>query len=127
MRSRWNIGVLAVAVVSMAAFAWGAAPAGAATGPNTFEGRCNITGEFHFDQPIGNEPRSTTFTDAAAGTCSGSLNGVPIDGMPVVNDVTGAATLSCLAGQTSTADTLTFGHRSKIHMLVDAAFGLTQA
>jgi hypothetical protein len=106
---------------------WGAARAPAATGPNTFDGSCRLSGEFQFDEPIGNEPRHTTFTDTAAGTCSGTLNGVPGDAIPVVNSVSGSATLSCLAGQTSTADTLTFAHRFKIHIFVDAAFGLTQA
>jgi hypothetical protein len=125
MRSRAITAVLAVATASLVSV--GTAPAGAATGPNTFDGSCRLSGEFQFDVPLGNEPRRTTFTDTAAGTCSGTLNGVPGDAIPVVNSVSGSATLSCLAGQTSTADTLTFAHRFKIHIFVDAAFGLTQA
>jgi hypothetical protein len=127
MRSRTIVGVVAVAAASLASVGWGTAPAQAATGPNTFEGSCRLSGEFQFEEPLGNEPRYTTFTDTAAGTCSGTLNGVQSDAIPVVNDVSGSATLSCLAGQTSTADTLTFAHRFKIHIFVDAAFGLTQA
>jgi hypothetical protein len=127
MRSRTIVGALAVALASLAWMAGGIAPAGAASGPNTFEGSCSLSGEFQFDQPLGNEPRYTTFTDTASGTCSGTLNGVPSQTIPVVNDVSGSATLSCLAGQTSTADTLTFAHRLRIPIFVDAAFGLTQA
>jgi hypothetical protein len=127
MRSRAITAVLAVATASLVLVGWGMAPAPAATGPNTFDGSCRLSGEFQFDQPLGNGPRYTTFTDTAVGTCSGTLNGVPGDAIPVVNSDSGSATLSCLAGQTSTADTLTFAHRFKIHIFVDAAFGLTQA
>jgi hypothetical protein len=127
MRSRAITAVLAVATALLVSVGWGMAPAQAATGPNTFDGSCRLSGEFHFDEPLGNEPRYTAFTDTAVGTCSGTLNGVPGDAIPVVNSVSGSATLSCLAGQTSTADTLTFAHRFKIHIFVDAAFGLTQA
>jgi hypothetical protein len=125
MRSRAITAILAVATASLMSVGWGTAPARAATGPNTFDGSCRLSGEFQFDEPLGNEPRYTTFTDTAVGTCSGTLNGV--DAIPVVNSVSGSATLSCLAGQTSTADTLTFAHRFKIDIFVDAAFGLTQA
>jgi len=127
MRFRCIAVVPALAVGILVSAGWSAAPAGAATGPNTFEGSCKLTGEFKFDEPLGNTPRYTTFTDTAVGSCSGTLNGVPGDSIPVVNDVSGSATLSCLAGQTSTADTLTFERRLKIHIFVDAAFGLTQA
>ena len=126
MRVRTISRVAAMAALVLSSV-WGIAPAQAANGPNTFDGSCMLSGEFQFDQPLGNEPRYTTFTDTAAGTCTGTLNGVPGDAIPVVNSVSGSATLSCLAGQTSTADTLTFAHRFKIHIFVDAAFGLTQA
>jgi hypothetical protein len=121
--------IISVAIVagSVGSATWGITPAPAATGPNTFDGTCRLSGEFQFDEPLGNEPQYTTFTDTAVGTCSGTLNGVPGDAIPVVNSVSGSATLSCLAGQTSTADTLTFAHRFKIDIFVDAAFGLTQA
>jgi hypothetical protein len=105
--------------------AWGVAPA-AAKGPNTFEGTCRLTGELVFDQPLGNELRTTTFTDTASGTCSGELNGVAADTIPVVNNVTGSGTLSCLAGETTTDDTLTFARHYPLRIFTDAVGGLTQ-
>jgi hypothetical protein len=125
MRSRAITAVLAVATASLVA-GWGVAPASAAKGPNTFEGTCRLSGEIVFAQPLGNELRSTTFTDTASGTCSGTLNGVPGDSIPVVNSVTGSGTLSCLAGETTTDDTLTFARHYPIRIFTDAVGGLTE-
>jgi hypothetical protein len=124
MRTRTiSVAVLVGLVVSAAA----ATPAANADkGPNTFEGTCRLSGELVFDEPLGNELRTTTFTDTASGTCSGALNGVPGDAIPVVNSVTGSGTLSCLAGQTMTDDTLTFARRYPIRIFTDATGGLTQ-
>src|SRR4051794_32268921 len=99
MRSRAVAALLAVAAASLALAGWGVESATAAKGPNTFEGTCELSGELVFDQPLGNELRTTTFTDTASGTCSGTLNGVPGEGIPVVNSVSGSGTLSCLAGE----------------------------
>jgi hypothetical protein len=118
-----HMAVLAGFVVSAG---WAAAPAQAAKSPNTFEGTCMLSGEVKFDQPLGNELRTTTFTDTATGTCSGTLNGVPSDAIPVVNSVSGSGTLSCLAGHTTTADTLTFARHYPIDIFTEAAGGLTQ-
>src|SRR5436190_14329911 len=104
MRSRAITAILAVATASVVAVGWGAATASAAKGPNTFEGTCELSGELVFDQPLGDELRTTTFTDTASGTCSGTLNGVPEDSIPVVNSVSGSGTLSCIAGSTTTED-----------------------
>jgi hypothetical protein len=93
---------------------------------NAFDGTCTLSGELTFDEPLGNELRDTTFTDAAAGTCTGTLNGAPVDDVPVVNDVSGSGTVSCVAGHALSHDTLTFAHRIKVHIVSDAAFGLTQ-
>jgi hypothetical protein len=126
MRSRAIIAVVAVVAVSVVSAGWGVGSASAARGPNTFEGTCTLSGEIVFDQPLGNELRTTTFTDTASGTCSGTLNGVPGDSIPVVNSVTGSGTLSCLAGTTATDDTLTFARRYPIRIFTDAVGGLTQ-
>jgi len=126
MRARKISGV-AVLTGFVLATGWGAAPAQAAKGPNTFEGTCMLSGELTFDQPLGNDLRTTTFTDTASGTCSGTLNGVQSDAIPVVNSVTGSGTLSCLGGQTTSADTLTFARHYPIHIFTDAAFALTEA
>ena len=107
MRARMMIAVGALAV-SLVSAGWGTASAPAAQGPNSFEGTCRLSGEFVFDQPLGNELRTTTFTDTASGTCSGILNGVTRENIPVVNNVSGSGTLSCIAGDTTTDDTLTF-------------------
>ena len=125
MRAR-IITTAVVVAVSIVAAGWGAAAAGAAKGPNSFEGTCMLSGELVFDQPLGNDLRTTTFTDTASGTCSGTLNGVPGDSIPVVNSVTGSGTLSCLAGQTTTVDTLTFARHYPIRIFTDAVGGLTQ-
>jgi hypothetical protein len=85
-----------------------------------------LSGELTFDEPLGNELRTTTFTDIASGTCSGTLNGVAREAIPVVNSVSGSGTLSCLAGQTTTADTLTFARHYPIRIFTEAAGGLTQ-
>jgi hypothetical protein len=124
MRARTIICVAVVAVSVSAG--WGAASAGAAKGPNAFEGTCRLSGVLVFDQPLGNELRTTTFSDTASGTCSGTLNGVPGDSIPVVNSVTGEGTLSCLAGETMTDDTLTFARHYPIRIFTDAVGGLTQ-
>jgi len=125
MRSRPIIAVVGVVAVSVSA-GWGAGSATAAKGPNTFEGTCRLSGVLVFDQPLGNDLRTTTFTDTASGTCSGTLNGVPGDSIPVINSVTGSGTLSCLAGETTTDDTLTFARRYPIRIFTDAVGGLTQ-
>jgi hypothetical protein len=126
MRSRAIVALGAVVAVSVLSAGWGAAAASAAKGPNTFDGTCSLSGELVFDQPLGNELRTTTFTDTASGTCSGTLNGVSGDSIPVTNSVTGSGTLSCLAGQTTTDDTLTFARRYPIRIFTDAVGGLTQ-
>jgi hypothetical protein len=117
---------MAVLAGAVASAAWVVAPASAAHGPNTFEGTCRLSGELVFAEPLGNDLRTTTFTDTAAGTCDGTLNGVPGDAIPVVNNVTGTATLSCLAGHATSADTLTFARHYPIRIFTDSAGGLTQ-
>jgi len=111
-------------VIELLGSGTGSAPAARA---NSFDGSCRLSGEFTFAQPIGNELRTTSFTDQAAGTCTGTLNGASVNDIPVVNQVQGSGTVSCVAGETMTADTLTFGRRTRIHIFTDAAFGLTQA
>lgn len=106
--------------------AWGAPAAIAAKGPNTFEGTCTLSGKLVFDPPLGNVVRLTTFTDTASGTCDGTLNGVPGTDIPIVNSVSGSGTLSCLAGETTSDDTLTFAHRFPIHIFTNGVGGLTQ-
>jgi hypothetical protein len=126
MRSGAICAVLAVATTALASTGWGVASAAAAKGPNTFEGTCQLSGEMVFDQPLGNELRTTTFTGTTYGTCDGTLNGVPGTDIPVINSVSGSGTLSCLAGETSTDDTLTFARRYPIRIFTDAVGGLTQ-
>jgi hypothetical protein len=110
----------------LASASWGIAAAPATTSPNTFDGTCRLSGELTFAEPLGNELRTTTFTDTAAGTCSGTLNGVSRDAIRVVNSVSGTATLSCAAGHASSADTLTFARHYPIHIFTESAGGLTQ-
>jgi hypothetical protein len=102
------------------------APTGASAAKNSFDGTCRLSGELRFATPLGNELRTTTYTDVATGTCTGTLNGVARAAIPVVNHATGSATASCLAGHTTAADTLTFARRVRIRVFTDAVFGLTQ-
>jgi hypothetical protein len=125
MRSRKIVKVVAAALVAVACCA---GPAGAVSRPraNTFDGTCKLSGRLTFAQPLGNEPRSTTLQDTAAGTCTGTLNGVRLQDAPVRNRAVGSGTLSCLAGSATTSDTLTFPHGIRVHFTTDTAGGLTQ-
>ena len=125
--SRATLVVAALAAATFGLTGASAAPAGAAERPTKFEGTCKLTGDVSFSQPIGNVPSSPTFTDSGTGTCTGMLNDRPIHELPVVNNVTGSGTLSCLAGQAHTADTLVFAHRSKLRIYTDSVFAGTEA
>src|SRR2546430_7736401 len=96
------------------------------SGPNSFEGTCHLSGDFVFDRPIGPMPQTMSFADSASGTCSGKLNGVQRDSIPVVNAVSGWGTFSCSFADAHTADTLTFDKRYPIHIFTDSAGALTQ-
>src|SRR2546429_9972597 len=95
------------------------APAARADARNTFEGTCRLSGELRFREPLGNAPRATTFTDTAVGTCTGTLNGVPVNEVPVANRASGSGPLGCLAGHPTTAEPLTFAPRSRRPVLTD--------
>jgi hypothetical protein len=122
MRHRTIIGAVALASVALA----GAGVASPAQASNTFEGTCNLSGELRFGEPLGNELRATTIDDSASGTCSGTVNGVPLEDAPVTNRATGSGMLSCIAGQATTADTLSFGHGVRVRFVTDTVGGLTQ-
>jgi hypothetical protein len=97
--------------------------------PNQFEGTCHLTGDLSFRDPLGNLPRMTSFTDLGTGTCTGTLNGAPMNDLPVVNSVAGSGFLSCAGGRASTSDTLTFarGRRgTQVHITTESAGALTQ-
>jgi len=128
MRARATFGAAAAVLAALVSAAGGATAAYArpARSPNTFDGTCKLSGELAFEQPLGNLPRAITFTDEAAGTCTGALNGMPVQDAPVVNHVRGSATASCLAGRSLSHDTLVFPRGIAIHLISDATFGLTQ-
>jgi hypothetical protein len=96
------------------------------SGPNSFDGTCKLSGGFVFDRPIGPLPQTMSFEDSATGTCSGELNGVQRDNIPVVNTVSGWGTISCSFADAHTSDTLTFDRRYPIHIFTDSAGALTQ-
>jgi hypothetical protein len=125
------MGLRAIAVAAaVALLAAGAAPAYGAkaehSGPSSFEGSCKLKGEFTFAQPVGPLPRTMSFEDNASGTCSGKLNGVRRDNIPVVNTVSGWGTVSCSLADAHTSDVLTFDGRYRIHIFTDSAGALTQ-
>jgi hypothetical protein len=125
--SRATLAGMALAAATFALTAAGTAPAGATKRPTKFEGMCRLTGDIRFSEPIGNVPSSPTFTDSAKGTCTGKLNDHPVTNVPVVNHVKGSGTLSCLAGQAHTVDTLVFARRFRLRIYTDTAFAGTQA
>jgi len=88
---------------------------------NSFDGTCRLSGAFRFDTPVDNQMRERTFTDTAAGTCTGSLNGGPEREHEVVNSVRGSGMLSCAGGETMSADTLIFDRRTTIHIRTTSA------
>jgi hypothetical protein len=96
-----------MALLTVAAMAMQGAPASAAT-PNTFEGSCALSGTFFFDPPLGTEIIETRLVDRAAGTCTGSLNGVYRENAPVLIKASGTGTLSCFAGEARTSGALIF-------------------
>ena len=95
-------------------------------GPNSFDGTCKLSGDFVFDRPIGPLPQTMSFADSATGTCSGKLNGVQQDNIPVVNTVSGWGTISCSFADAHTSDTLTFDRHYPIRIFTDSAGALTQ-
>src|SRR6058998_1642828 len=120
---------LFIAAAAASLLAAGAVPVAAVkakSGPNSFEGTCKLSGDFVFDRPIGPLPQTMSFEDSATGTCSGKLNGVQRDNIPVVNTVSGWGTFSCSFADAHTADTLTFDHRYPIRIFTDSAGALTQ-
>jgi hypothetical protein len=119
-----------VLALALAAVSLPASPAAAA---NTLEGTCRLSGQFKFDEPLGNELRRTGFRDRASGTCTGTLNGVPVDDAPVVLRATGSGTVSCLAGHTTSSGWATFTRGTegdvddvRIRFWTEATGGLTQ-
>ena len=127
MSKRWGGVIAMLAMVAAAAATPSSSPAAAA---NSMEGTCTLSGQFQFDEPLGNEPRETGFKDRASGTCTGTLNGVAEHDMPVVLRARGSGSLSCLAGHTTSSGTATFnpsiGGDVEIRFWTDASGGLTQ-
>ena len=109
--------VLALSIVPMAASRAATSDGG---GPHTWDGTCQLKGVLHFDEPIGNQLRPTTFTDQASGTCSGTLDGKPITNLPTSNNVNGLGVLSCAGGHALSSDFLDFGQGRKLHIASDS-------
>jgi hypothetical protein len=108
-RSRWeNSRVRWAAAIALLAVVAAIMPVSRAAAANTVEGTCTFSGWLTFDPPLGNELRETEFRDYATGACTGMLNGTPQENAPVVIRGKGSGSLSCLAGHTTSSDTLTF-------------------
>src|SRR5437867_12542919 len=108
---RPRIAISTTALASAALLLLTASAQAKLSGPNSFEGTCHLSGDFVFDRPIGPLPQTMSFEDSATGTCSGKLNGVQRDDIPVVNTVSGWGTFSCSSADAHTADTLMFDKR----------------
>jgi hypothetical protein len=100
------------ALLTVAAMAMQVGATSAAT-QDTFEGSCALSGTFFFDPPLGTEVKETRLVDRAAGTCTGTLNGVHRENAPVLIKASGTGTLSCLAGEARTSGALIFTRGTK--------------
>jgi hypothetical protein len=125
--------VTTITVLALAATVLTSPAAAASAGPNTVEGTCELSGKLTFDDPLGNAPRETGFTDRAAGTCTGKLNGVPQQDAPVLIRGRGSGTMSCLAGHTTSSARLTFTRGTRrasddavVHFFTDTSGALLQ-
>jgi hypothetical protein len=121
----WRAGLIAALALTAATL-----PASTAAAANTMEGTCTLSGQFSFDEPLGNTTRETGFRDRASGTCTGTLNGIAQQNVPVTLRAKGSGTLSCLAAHTSSSGTATFapstGEEVKIRFWTEASGALTQ-
>ena len=117
--------ITAAAVAAVLALAAGSSPA--AKRPTKFEGTCHLSGDVRFRHPIGQTPRSVTFTETAPGTCTGKLNDRPVSDLPVVNHAKGSGTVSCGAGEAHVVDTLVFARRYRLRILTYTVFAGTEA
>lgn len=98
---------LATAVLALVIAGALVTPGEAARKTSSFEGNCTLSGQLVFDDPIGNLPRETGFTDRASGTCTGSVDGDAAADVPVELRAEGSGSLGCLATHTTSAGTLT--------------------
>jgi hypothetical protein len=85
-------------------------PVASASAANTVSGECTISGNAAFSpNGLTATPQTLTYQFGGNGTCSGTLNGVPIVNAPVSAFATGTGTLSCVAAAaTGGTGTLTF-------------------
>ena len=115
-----------------AALALAAAPATAAA-PDTAEGLCTATGTITFHEPIGNEPRRASFTDAAEARCTGTVNGQPGEDELVLLRAEGSGTMGCTATSSVDHGVMTFTRNTadpaddvEIDYIAESTGGLTQ-
>jgi polyvinyl alcohol dehydrogenase (cytochrome) len=86
------------------------------SGPFTFSGTCQLSGEVRFDPPVTNAPQDGDVAGTLSGTCSGTLsdaagNSRSLDGRAVRSWVRSHGTESCDIGQGQGRGALIFGSR----------------
>ncbi|HEX8743217.1 MAG TPA: hypothetical protein VF712_08775 [Thermoleophilaceae bacterium] len=70
----------------------------AAERSSTFSGSCHYEGLIRFADPIGGLPEQNRLNLAAPGTCSGWLDGRPVDGAPALFYGEAEGLMSCTQG-----------------------------
>jgi Ca2+-binding RTX toxin-like protein len=84
---------------------------GGGTGPggeDTASGRCQVTGRIVFADPLGFQPERTTFTDYAAGTCTGTVNGRFMADERVYLRAAGGGLIGCSGTRATSTGVLVF-------------------
>ena len=71
-------------------------------------GTCHMTGRITFADSVGSEPEHTTFTDFAAGTGTGTVNGRFMANERTFLRAAGGGLLSCGANRVTDPGTMTF-------------------
>jgi hypothetical protein len=119
-----------ITVLALVACVVQTAASASASPYDSLQGSCKLSGQLDFDQPVGNLPAQTGFVDHASGTCTGTLNGVPAENLPVELRATGSGSIGCLEAHTTSAGTVTLtmatGRQAKIGFWTDVTGALTQ-
>jgi hypothetical protein len=96
-------------------------------GSHSFDGQCSFQGTSKFDPPATNTQQPLTYTYDGDGTCTGTLDGLPLDGRAVTMHDTGPADGSCPRAVTSSpgVGTITFAGGITIPVSLDFNFSGT--
>ncbi|HEX8648113.1 MAG TPA: hypothetical protein VF715_14560, partial [Thermoleophilaceae bacterium] len=86
-----------------------------------FSGSCSIEGEVVFDPPAKNDPQPLSYTYEGPGTCTGTLNGRPVEDAPIRMRHGGRSQGGCQSARTfaPSAGAMTFGSGEVVRYTLD--------